>query len=77
MRHRHGATWGLAETGAAGPSGNRYGDKAGHTCIAVAGPAGRALTLETGHGDRPANMRAFALKTLETMLAVLEAAPKA
>ena len=76
MRHRHGATWGLAETGAAGPTGNRYGDKSGHSCVAVAGAVDRALTLETGSSDREANMRAFALKTLETMLAVLEAAPK-
>ena len=33
MRANVNATWGLAETGAAGPSGNRYGDPAGHTCI--------------------------------------------
>ncbi|MBS0241424.1 MAG: CinA family protein [Proteobacteria bacterium] len=71
VRKRLGATWGLAETGAAGPSGNRYGDAAGHTCIAVAGPASRVLTLETGHADRVANMRAFGNKTLETMLAAL------
>ncbi len=32
------ATWGLSETGAAGPDGNRYGDAAGHTCTAVVGP---------------------------------------
>ncbi len=38
MRERLGATWGLCETGASGPSGNRYGDRAGHACIAVAGP---------------------------------------
>lgn len=76
MRHRHGATWGLAETGAAGPTGNRYGDKSGHSCIAVAGLAERTLTLETGSSDREANMRAFALTTLETMLAVLDTAPK-
>lgn len=62
-----GATWGLAETGAAGPSGNRYGDAAGHTCIAVDGPVKRVLTLETGHGDRIANMRAFGVKALETL----------
>ncbi len=62
-----GATWGLAETGAAGPSGNRYGDKAGHTCIAVDGPTKKVWTLETGHGDRVANMRSFALKALETL----------
>ena len=29
---------GLSETGATGPTGNRYGDAAGHSCIAVAGP---------------------------------------
>lgn len=66
-RDRLGATWGLAETGAAGPTGNRYGDPAGHTCIAVAGPRETVLTLRTGSDDRAANMRAFALKTLETM----------
>src|SRR5215813_5381281 len=32
-------TWGLSETGATGPKGNRYGDAAGHSCMAVAGPA--------------------------------------
>ena len=75
-RHRHGATWGLSETGAAGPSGNRYGDAAGHTCIAVAGPVERVLTLETGHGDRAVNMRAFAAKALETFAEVLETAKR-
>ncbi|MDX2155885.1 MAG: CinA family protein [Hyphomicrobiaceae bacterium] len=73
QRHRHGATWGLAETGAAGPSGNRYGDAAGHTCIAIAGPVERTLTLETGHGDRIENMRAFGRKALETFAEALAA----
>ena len=58
VRERHGATWGLSETGAAGPTGNRYGDPAGHTCIAIAGPSERALTFNTGSADRRANMRA-------------------
>jgi len=63
------ATWGLGETGATGPTGNRYGDKAGHTCIAIAGPGGTtALTLETGDGDRVRNMRAFAAKAMEALL---------
>lgn len=66
-RDKVGATWGLAETGAAGPTGNRYGDPAGHTCIAIAGPSETVLTFRTGSDDRVANMRAFALKTLETM----------
>lgn len=60
IRQLLGATWGLAETGAAGPTGNRYGDAAGHACLAVAGPVDRALTLETHVTDREKNMWAFA-----------------
>jgi PncC family amidohydrolase len=71
VRDRHRATWGLAETGASGPTGNRYGDAAGHSCIATAGPVERALTIETGSTDRHANMRVFAATALETMLATL------
>ena len=37
IRERLGATWGLSETGASGPTGNRYGDAAGHACFAIAG----------------------------------------
>lgn len=59
LRERLGATWGLAETGAAGPSGNRYGDAAGHSCLAVSGPVSRVQTLETASADREANMWAF------------------
>src|SRR5687768_7182698 len=33
IRERLEATWGLAETGATGPTGNRYGDAAGHGCL--------------------------------------------
>jgi nicotinamide-nucleotide amidase len=67
----HGATWGLGETGATGPTGNAYGDAPGHACIAVVGPAGRVLTVETGSTDREANMRAFAAKALEALLEAL------
>jgi nicotinamide-nucleotide amidase len=73
VRERHGATWGLAETGATGPTGNRYGDPAGHSCIAVAGPVARVITLRTGSGDRVANMRAFAVRALEELAAALQA----
>jgi PncC family amidohydrolase len=66
-RERFGATWGLSETGAAGPTGNRYGDAAGHTCIAISGPLEMALTLETGERDRAGNMRAFAAAALELL----------
>jgi nicotinamide-nucleotide amidase len=67
IRELLGATWGLAETGATGPTGNRYGDAAGHACIAVAGPVERAITMETGHGDREKNMWAFAKRALELL----------
>jgi len=67
VRERHGAAWGLGETGATGPSGNRYGDKAGHTCIAIAGTDQRSVTIETGDADRQANMRAFAKHALEML----------
>jgi nicotinamide-nucleotide amidase len=71
VRERHGAAWGLAETGATGPAGNRYGDAAGHACLAVAGPDERAVTLETGSPDRRTNMRAFAGRALELLVAAL------
>jgi PncC family amidohydrolase len=61
VRARMGAAWGFAETGAAGPAGNRYGDAAGHACLAVvSGAMERVITVETGSADRRANMRAFA-----------------
>lgn len=63
-RERMRATWGLSETGASGPTGNSYGDAAGHSCIAVSGPVERVVTLETGHGERLANMVAFADRAL-------------
>jgi nicotinamide-nucleotide amidase len=72
-REQLGATWGLAETGAAGPTGNRYGDPAGHTCIAIAGPAERALTLRTESTDRQANMRSFAARALELLAETIRA----
>ena len=66
------ASWGLGETGATGPTGNRYGDAAGHTCIAVTGPNfSRVITLETGSADRVANMRAFAQRALELLAEAL------
>jgi PncC family amidohydrolase len=64
---RFGATWGLGETGAAGPTGNRYGDPAGHACLAVAGPSERSMTLATGSSDRTANMHAFAAAALSLL----------
>ena len=64
---RFAASWGLAETGATGPTGNRYGDPAGHSCVAIAGVAEQAITLETGNADRLANMHAFAAAALKLL----------
>jgi PncC family amidohydrolase len=66
-RERFSATWGLSETGAAGPAGNPYGDAAGHSCIALCGPTERAITLETAQSDRVGNMRAFTKAALELL----------
>jgi PncC family amidohydrolase len=67
VRQRLSATWGLAETGATGPKGNRYGDPAGHACLAASGPVERTITLETGRADRVANMQAFAAAALDLL----------
>jgi PncC family amidohydrolase len=66
-RARFVASWGLAETGATGPTGNRYGDPAGHTCLAVAGAVERAITLQTGSAERLANMHTFAAAALRLL----------
>ena len=62
------ATWALAETGATGPTGNRYGDAAGHSCIAIAGLAEQSMTVETGDADRLRNMNAFTISALTLLL---------
>ena len=67
VRENMTASWGLSETGAAGPTGNGYGDAAGHTCVAIAGPFEHALTLETGSSERSENMIAFARAALSLL----------
>jgi len=71
-RARLATTWALAETGATGPTGNRYGDAAGHACIGITGPVERAITLATGNADRAANMRAFAAAALGLLIERLD-----
>jgi len=68
IHQRFSTVWGLSETGATGPTGNRYGDAAGHCCIAVTGPQSAAITLETGSSDRLANMHEFAAAALNLLL---------
>jgi nicotinamide-nucleotide amidase len=74
VRLKVGTDWGIGEGGAAGPTGNPYGDPPGHAWVAVAGPDGSVATRHvlTGESDRAANMRAFrdaALTLLEERLA--------
>ena len=71
IREKLRGTWGLCETGAAGPTGNPYGDAAGHTCVGIVGPMEAVFTLETGDSDRVANMLAFAKFALERFEEVL------
>ena len=51
-RQRMESDWGVGETGAAGPKGNRYGDAVGHTCIGVSGPVEMAITIDTKQPGR-------------------------
>jgi PncC family amidohydrolase len=74
VRSNLGATWGLSETGASGPAGNRYGDSAGHACIAVSGPVEAVITLETGSLDREENMWVFARRAVELLEACVRKA---
>lgn len=74
IRDIHKSDWGLSETGAAGPTGNRYGDSAGHTCIAVEGASRYVMTLETGLDDRADNMMRFAATALAEFAKTLDEA---
>ena len=74
IRDRLGATWGIGETGAAGPTGNRYGDPPGHSCLGVAGPVELVEVVQTGSADRVANMTSFAIAALRILESALERA---
>ncbi|MEJ8847153.1 CinA family protein [Variovorax rhizosphaerae] len=72
MRDRLHATWGIAESGAAGPMGSPYGDAPGHVCVAVVGAsAAHVRTIETGDTNRAANMDVFARQLLLLFAEVL------
>ena len=69
IRSKLRADWGLCESGASGPSGNGYGDAAGHVCAGVIGNGVEvSRTVETGLSDRKENMFLFAEAAL-TLLA--------
>ena len=75
VRDHLGSTWGVGETGATGPTGNRYGDDAGHACIAVVGPSDGVITLETASADREGNMWAFTKAALELIETTIQKSP--
>jgi len=64
VRDSHHTTWGIAESGAAGPSGSPYGDAPGHVCLAVVGAVTVSRTIENGDTDRLRNMDVFARQLL-------------
>ena len=66
-REQFRSTWAIGESGATGPSGNRYGDAAGHAALAVSGPVEKTRILETGLDDRQQNMWLFAAAALELL----------
>ena len=63
-REQFGSTWAIGESGASGPTGNRYGDAAGHAALAVSGPVEKTQIVETGLVDRQENMWRFAAAAL-------------
>lgn len=67
LRVRLDATWAIAESGLAGPTGGRSGAAPGRTTIAIAGPRGRVEVYETGSDDRAANMSAFTTLALRLL----------
>ena len=75
IREHLSATWGISESGTAGPTGSRYGFPPGHSSIAVSGAQEAAKIVTTGSDDRLANMWAFASATLELLEQTLASRP--
>jgi nicotinamide-nucleotide amidase len=76
MRERLQATWAIAESGLAGPTGGRSGAAPGRTTVAIAGPHPRTEVYETGSTDRDANMVAFTTLALRLLRDTLRAAER-
>ncbi len=60
IREKLNATWGIAELGATGPAGTRYGHPPGICVLAIDGPVSLTTRIETGSDDREENMWTFA-----------------
>ena len=59
IREKLNATWGIAELGATGPAGTRYGHPPGICVLAVDGPVTLTHRIENGSPDREGNMDIF------------------
>ena len=64
----YGSNWGIGETGAAGPTGNGYGDPPGYSCLAVYGEREISTHVLTNSDNRRENMEAFALAALDLFI---------
>ena len=71
MRQWLDATWCIAESGLAGPTGGRFSTEPGKTTLAMAGPIEKTNVIETGLADREANMIEFTTICLRFLRDVL------
>jgi nicotinamide-nucleotide amidase len=76
MRQRLAATWCIAESGLAGPTGGRFGAPAGKTTLSVAGPVARTEVMLTGIADRVENMVEFTTLTLRFLKQAIQDAKR-
>ncbi len=67
IREKLNATWGIAELGATGPAGTRYGHPPGICVLAVDGPVTLTHRIENGSPDREENMDIFADAAIELL----------
>ena len=74
MRTNLQSTWGIAELGASGPAGTRYGHPPGICVLAIDGPVSLTRRIETGHGDREKNMWEFTETAFELFRQALASA---
>ena len=71
MRQKLEASWCIAESGLAGPTGGRFSKAPGKTTLAIAGPVEKTDVSETGLADREANMVEFTTLSLRFLRDVL------
>ena len=72
IREKMGATWGIAELGATGPAGTRYGHEPGICVLAVDGPVTLTHRIENGSPDREGNMDIFTDAAIELLREALD-----